>query len=120
MIKAYHLYTGPDGHSHVTPGSIINHEVIPAESIHFEETPPHSSKDHTAPTTQFVITLAGILEFGTHGGDKFTLHPGEILIAEDTTGTGHAWRLTNDDPWKRVYVIFKKGTKLNFQPDESP
>jgi quercetin dioxygenase-like cupin family protein len=117
MIKAYYLYTGPDGQSHVTSGSMINDEVIPVESIHFKETPPHSSKDHTAPTTQYVITLAGVLDFGTHGGEKFTLHPGEILIAEDTTGTGHFWHMEGDEPWKRAYVTFKKGTKINFQPD---
>ena len=43
MIRAYRLYTGPDGHSHVTRGSIIYNEVIPAESILYEETAPHSS-----------------------------------------------------------------------------
>jgi quercetin dioxygenase-like cupin family protein len=118
MIKAYHLYTGPDGHSHVTPGKIINHEVIATASIHFEESPPHSSLDwHNASTTQYVITLAGVLEFVTRGGETFTIHPGEILIALDTTGSGHCWRLVNDQPWKRAYVAFKGDTKVNFQPD---
>jgi len=120
MIKAYRLYTGPDGHSHVTSGSIINHDLVAVESIHFEETPAHSSLDwHTAPTSQYVITLAGVLEFVTHGGETFTLHPGEILIALDTTGTGHKWRLVNDEPWKRGYVAFKENTKINFHSDNS-
>ncbi len=118
MIKAYSLYTGPDGHSHVTSGSIIDHELTAADSIRFEETPPHSSLDwHTAPTTQYVITLAGILEFTMHSGETFTINPGEILIALDTTGSGHKWRLVNDQPWKRVYVGFKENTKINFKPD---
>ncbi len=119
MIKAYHLYTGPDGHSHVTPGRIINHELIATESIHFEESPPHSSLDwHTAPTTQYVIILDGVLEFTTQGGETFTINPGEILVARDTTGSGHKWRLTNDQPWKRAYVVFKEDTKVNFQADD--
>ena len=118
MIKAYRIYTGTDGHSHVVKGSIDYHEIVAAESIHFEETPPHSSLDwHTAPTTQFVITLAGVLEFVTYGAEKFTIGPGEVLIAQDTTGSGHKWRLINDDPWKRAYVAFKKDTKVNFHPD---
>ena len=117
MIKAYKLFTGPDGHSHVTTGSVILNETTAAESLLFEETPPHSSLDwHNAPTTQYVITLAGILEFTTHTGEKFTINPGEILIALDTTGTGHKWRLTNDQPWKRAYVVFKKGLEPNFRP----
>ncbi len=118
MIRAYHLFTGPDGHSHVVRGSIVNHDEIPVGVIHFEETPPHSSFDwHPAPTVQYVITLAGVLEFATHGGETFTLHPGEILIATDTTGSGHKWRLTNDEPWQRAYVTFQEPPQLNFQPD---
>jgi len=120
MIKAYHLSTGPDGHSHVIRGSIVDHDKIAAETIHFEETPAHSSLDwHRAPTTQYVITLAGVLEFTTHGGETFTINPGEILIALDTTGTGHKWRLINDQPWKRAYVMFKENTKINFQADDA-
>ena len=30
--------------------------------------------------------------------------PGDILLAEDTTGGGHRWRLTEDQPWWRAYV----------------
>ncbi|HTV48560.1 MAG TPA: hypothetical protein VMG59_08960 [Phycisphaerae bacterium] len=118
MIRAYKLYTGPDGHSHVIRGSLIVNEVIAAESILYEESPPHSSLDwHNAPTTQYVIILAGVLEFTTHTGETFTINPGEILIALDTTGSGHKWRLVNDQPWKRAYVVFKENTKINFKPD---
>jgi uncharacterized cupin superfamily protein len=120
MIKAYHLSTGPDGHSHVISGSIIDHDTILTGSIHFDETPPHSSLDwHTAPTTQYVITLSGELEFVTHGGETFTICPGDLLVALDTTGTGHKWRLTNDQPWKRAYVTFKEDTKINFRPEDA-
>jgi len=81
MIRAYHLSTGPDGHSHVARGQIDDRESLAADSIDFEETAAHSSLDwHTAPTTQYVITLSGRLEFTTHGGEPFTLNPGEILI----------------------------------------
>ena len=118
MIKAYSLHTGQDGHSHVSSGSIADNEALAAESILFEETPPHASLDwHNAPTTQYVITLSGVLEFVTHGGENFMIHPGEILVATDTTGSGHKWRLIDDQPWKRLYVAFKEGTKVNFRPD---
>jgi hypothetical protein len=120
MIRAFRLFTGTDGHSHVERGSMINHEIIATGTIHFEETPAHSSLDwHNAPTVQYVITLAGVLEFTMHSGETFTVQSGEILIALDTTGTGHKWRLTNDEPWKRGYVSFKETPKLNFQPDAS-
>ena len=118
MIRAYQLYTGKDGHSHVIPGRIAGNEVIGAESVLYEESVPYASLDwHNAPTTQYVITLSGILEFTTRGGEKFTINPGEILVALDTTGSGHKWRLTNDQPWKRAYVAFKEGTKIDFRAD---
>ncbi len=120
MIRAYQLYTGQDGHSHVIQGSIAGNEVIGADSILYEESAPHASLDwHNAPTTQYVITLAGVLEFVTRGGEKFTVNPGEILVALDTTGSGHKWRLVNDQPWKRAYVAFKAGTKIDFRADNS-
>jgi quercetin dioxygenase-like cupin family protein len=118
MIRAYHLYTGPDGNSHVVRGSIGNKALVEADSILFKETPAHSSLDwHDAPALQYVITLSGVLEFTTVGGETFAIHPGEILLAEDNTGTGHKWRLVNDEPWKRAYVVFKKGANTHFVPD---
>jgi quercetin dioxygenase-like cupin family protein len=119
MINAYYLYTGPDGNSHVQRGSIAEGPLVEAESIHFKESPPHSSYDwHNDPTPQYVITLAGVLEFTTMGGETFTIHPGDILLAVDHTGSGHKWRLTNDEPWKRAYVIFKNGADTRFVPDQ--
>jgi quercetin dioxygenase-like cupin family protein len=118
MIKAYRLYTGSDGQSHVARGGIVDNEVLGVESILFEESPPHSSLDwHTAPTTQYVITLSGILEFVTQGGETFTINPGDVLVAMDTTGSGHKWRLVNDQPWTRLYVAFKDNAKINFKAD---
>src|ERR1700755_2882425 len=87
MIKAYHLYTGADGDSHVTYGSVSGNELVEAESILFKETAAHSSFDwHNDPIPQYVITLSVVLEFTTKGGETFTLHPGEFLIATDHTG----------------------------------
>ena len=117
MIRAYKLYTGPDGGSHVERGSIAGDALAGAESISFKETPPHSELDwHTAPARQYVITLAGILAFTTRDGETFTIYPGDVLVALDYTGTGHEWRLVNDEPWKRAYVIFKTNADTHFIP----
>jgi len=118
MIRAYRLYTGADGNSHVVRGAVNPDKLVNVRSIHFKETPAHSSYDwHNDPIPQYVITLAGILEFTTVGGETFTIHPGEILIAEDHTGSGHKWRLINDQPWQRAYVVFAEGADTQFIPD---
>ena len=120
MIRAYRLYTGSDGNSHVERGSVSGGELVEAESILFKETPAHSSFDwHNDPIPQYVITLAGVLEFSTVGGETFTVHPGDVLLAVDHTGSGHKWRLINDEPWKRAYVVFKEGADTHFIPDQT-
>jgi quercetin dioxygenase-like cupin family protein len=115
MIKAYKLFTGTDGHSHVEAGVVeenLLHHVI---CIKFKETPPHAVYDwHTAPVHQYVITISGTLEFTTFTGEQFILKPGEILIALDTYGSGHTWRLIDDAPWKRVYVTIRDLSEINF------
>jgi len=61
-----------------------------------------------------VITLSGTLEFITRDGEKFILRPGDVLIADDNVGTGHRWRLIDDQPWRRAYVVLKPGAKDPF------
>ena len=45
MIRAYRLYTGSDGNSHVVRGSVSGGELVEAESILFKQTPVRSSFD---------------------------------------------------------------------------
>ncbi len=118
MIRAYYLYTGDDGHSHVKRGSVEPKHVIAAQSIMFKEDPPHSSMGwHNDPIPQYVLFLAGAIEFVTRTDETFVVQPGEVLIAVDHTGTGHTWRLVNDQPWIRAYVPFQTGADLHFVPD---
>jgi len=119
MIRAYLLYTGADGNSHFKRGSISESALVKADHTLFKETAASSSFDwHNDPIPQYVITLSGILEFTTKTGESFTIYPGDVLLATDHTGTGHKWRLLNEDPWKRVYVIFKENEDTHFVPDE--
>jgi quercetin dioxygenase-like cupin family protein len=119
MIRAYRLYTGPEGNSHVTRGTISSAAPVAAESIQFQETPAHSALHwHNDPVAQYVITLTGVIEFQTKGGDRFTLHPGEVLLALDRKGSGHKWRLVNDQPWVRANVVFREDVDTHFIPDK--
>jgi hypothetical protein len=116
MIRAYRLYTGSDGNSHVERGSVSGGKLVEAESILFKETLAHSALDwHDAPIPQYVITLSGVLEFTTVDGETFVIHPGDVLVAVDRTGSGRKWRLTNDEPWRRAYVVFKGRSGYSFR-----
>ena len=115
------LYTGDDGESHFEKGTLELPKLEgtahrsrswQATEVSFEESPAGSNLDwHRAPVRQYVITLSGTLEFETRLGERFTLAPGTILLAEDTEGGGHRWRLTDDQPWRRVYVGLDRAPK---------
>ena len=114
-IRAFKLYTGPDNASHVLEGTIDEKARTDVIAIHFKESPAHSSYDwHDDPEPQYVITLSGTLEFTTRDGETFVVRPGDVLLAEDNVGSGHKWRLIDDQPWWRAYVVLKPGTQDSF------
>jgi quercetin dioxygenase-like cupin family protein len=116
-IRAFKLYTGSDKASHVLEGTVDEKARTDVIAIHFKETPAHSSYDwHPDPEPQYVITLSGTLEFTTPSGETFVLRPGDVLLAEDNVGTGHKWRLIDDQPWRRAYIVLKPGAKDSFVP----
>jgi quercetin dioxygenase-like cupin family protein len=63
---------------------------------------------------QLVVTLAGTLNFSTRDAERFTLRPGDVLLAEDTAGSGHRWQLQGSDPWRRMYVVLADGADVPF------
>jgi quercetin dioxygenase-like cupin family protein len=114
-IRAFRLYTGPDNASHVLEGTIDEKARTDVIAIHFKESPAHASYDwHADPEPQYVITLSGTLEFTTRDGETFVVRPGDVLLAEDHVGSGHKWRLIDDQPWRRAYVVLKPGVKDSF------
>lgn len=130
MIRCIRLWTGKDGNSLFEEGEVeagpgahgdLLSGKVPAVSVAFQETGPGGSLAwHTAPARQFVVTLAGTLEFETRQGGHFTIRPGDVLLAEDTAGSGHHWRLLGEDPWRRIYVVLGPGTEVAFRPREQP
>jgi hypothetical protein len=126
MIRCVRIWTGNDrnsyfeeGHLHLNPGARgdVLSGTLAATSVAFEETSAGGAFAwHDAPYRQLVITLSGTLDFETAGGQHFQLRPGDILLAEDTAGSGHRWRLTDEQPWRRAYVILSPGVAVPFEP----
>lgn len=127
MIRCVRLWTGPDNASHVQVGGIDmtrgrNDDLVStammATHVTVEETAGGGSLAwHTAPVRQLVVTLAGTLNFSTRDGEHFTLRPGDVLLAEDTAGSGHQWQLEGSDPWRRMYIVLADGADVPFVAD---
>jgi quercetin dioxygenase-like cupin family protein len=125
MIRCVRLWTGADNNSHFEEGVIalergvrgdVLTDKLPVTTVSFQETASGGSFAwHDAPVRQLVITLSGTLDFETRGGDHFTLHPGDILLAEDTSGGGHKWSLVDEAPWRRVYVVLAQAAAVPFE-----
>jgi quercetin dioxygenase-like cupin family protein len=129
MVRCVRIWTADDGNSRFEDGVIdmrkgergdVLSGTVPVASISFRETNAGGAFEwHDAPARQFVVTLSGTLDFQTRSGDHFTLRPGDILLAEDTTGTGHSWKLIDHEPWRRAYVILAPGANVPFQAKPS-
>ncbi len=130
MIRCVRIWTAEDGNSSFEEGQIdlaggargdILSGTVPATSISFRETKSGGTFAwHDAPARQFVVTLSGTLDFVTRRGEHFTIRPGDILLAEDTAGSGHSWTLVDDQPWRRAYVILAPGVDVVFVPNQKP
>jgi hypothetical protein len=53
----------------------------------------HLSDFHPAPRRQYVITLSGQVEIEIGDGTVKRFGPGDVMLAEDTTGHGHITRV---------------------------
>ena len=100
------LYTGADGLSH------FEDQALPFESPAGRgTTPPQASEGlffnrspagqdsgwHTAPRRQYVIGIAGVTELTLRDGTSKRFGPGDVLLAEDLTGSGHHTKVVGDE-----------------------
>jgi quercetin dioxygenase-like cupin family protein len=126
MIRCVRIWTGEDGNSLFEEGVIDLTEgmrgdavgkSVPTVELSFQETLSGGSYEwHQDPVPRFVITLSGTLEFQVKSGATFIIRPGDILLAQDNSGSGHKWRLIGEEPWRRAYVVYARDADLRFKP----
>jgi hypothetical protein len=115
-MKIVRLYTGTDSESHFEEidvefnfrGHMEVSKLEPAHGILFRRAPAtHLSDFHTAPRRQYVITLAGQVEIETGDGTIRCFGPGDVMLAEDTTGRGHITRVVGGQQRHYVFIPLK-------------
>ena len=77
----------------------------PVSSVLFRETPPDYDFDwHPAPHRQYIILLDGEIEIESGMGEKRRFRGGDILLLEDTWGSGHRTRTTNGKIRRSIFI----------------
>lgn len=82
-------------------------DLRPPSAMILNETDARHQYDwHTAPCKQWVVTLQGEIEVQLRDGTTRRFGAGSILLAEDTTGSGHATKVVSNEAWRCAYLPF--------------
>jgi hypothetical protein len=112
LMKITRIFTGSDNESHFEEvdvdlkftGDTEASELQPATGILFRRASANHLNDfHPAPKRQYVITLSGAVEIETGDGTVKRFGPGDVMLADDTSGRGHITRVIGNRP--RTYVM---------------
>jgi hypothetical protein len=107
-VKITRVYSGQDGESHFEEVEVDIGKLQPGDAIVFRHALPGDVNDwHVAPRRQYVINLSGYSEVEIGDGTKRRFGPGDIFLADDTTGRGHISRVVGAQPRLFVTVAIK-------------
>jgi hypothetical protein len=128
-MKLIHLYTGDDGRSHFRDLEVLT--ITDAGGLFFElrdsvqgmcvrDLPSSWTNGlHTAPRRQFVLQLTGVGELECGDGIARRLGPGDLLLADDTTGEGHLSREV-EGPRRQLLIYLDPALDLDSFTEERP
>ena len=93
-VKIHRFFTGPDGLTYAEEIEVKfangAFDLLKTSGAVLRRSPPGRVNDwHPASKRQYVITLSGHGELVLSGGQTLKVGPGDIELAEDTTGKGH-------------------------------
>jgi quercetin dioxygenase-like cupin family protein len=85
-------------------------EPFAASSVTFRENDPAYDYDwHCAPRRQFIVLLDGEIEVEVTSGEKRRFTGGDVVLVEDTTGTGHRTRTIGDRSRRSLFIPLAGG-----------
>lgn len=113
-MQIVRVFSGDDGESHFeeVPIELIDQgasgrisELWQAKGVIFRTVDGSYDLDfHTAPRRQLVVNLTGSVDIEIGDGSVRRLGPGEILLAEDTSGHGHKSTNVDGEPRSCLFI----------------
>jgi hypothetical protein len=121
-VKVIHLFTGSDGRSHFEDRDVAvtlsefgaTTAPLSALSVSLRDTEggPTVVGFRPAPRRQLVILLQGKVEYSCGDGSRRVMCPGDVLLATDTDGEGHAATVL-ENPRLQVFVPLSSDANLD-------
>jgi quercetin dioxygenase-like cupin family protein len=75
-----------------------------AGAVVFLRSAEFDSEPHPAPRRQWVIMLRGAIEVEVSDGTRRRFGPGDLVLAADTSGSGHVTLAVGDPPFEALFV----------------
>lgn len=106
-MKITRLYTGADQKSCFEDielefggdQKILTTDSRPATMAVFRCVPPGTVLNwHPAPRRQYLVTISGSWEIEASNNVKRIFKPGDVMLADDTTGKGHRSPVVGNEP----------------------
>ena len=114
QMRVTRLYTGADQQSHFEDYEVEMDDQgpigflsarHPVASLIFRHTGADYDFDwHNAPQRQYIVILEGGLDVEIGDGTRRRFGPGDILLAEDTTGQGHISRAVDGQTRRSLFI----------------
>jgi len=110
------MYSGQDRKTHFQEVELVMKPEAGRPNVQVADLPPARGAPwvrvssttmpdfHTAPRKQYLVLLEGSVEVISTTGERRTLWPGDILLAEDTVGEGHIVRMNGCSRWAAYFV----------------
>jgi len=106
-MKLVRIYTGDDGESHLDITDDADLDFVERDGTRTAvqsvtgaqfalRKDGYFSDFHNAPRRQYMMYLTATVEIGLGDGTKHIMNPGDVLLAEDTTGRGHSSRVIKE------------------------
>jgi hypothetical protein len=116
-MRIHHLYADEHGESHFrdievpwvqeTPGGKLS-ERMAATGFVLREVPPIYGRGWSpAPLRQYMVNLDAAVRITASDGESRIIGAGEILLVEDTTGTGHLAEAVEDKIRHCLYLLLE-------------
>ena len=113
-MQIFRIYTDDSGETHFAEIEIELHDagpigllsqLEPASGIIFRETvEDYNYQWHNAPRRQYVIILAGRVDFTVSDGECRRFGAGDVVLLEDLSGKGHYSQAVDGERRKSIFV----------------